>query len=56
MNTYKRILLKLSGESLSNVEKGLSIDYNKVASLTKQIKTLQQKGIEIGIVVGGGNF
>lgn len=56
MNTYKRILLKLSGESLSNPDKGLSIDYNKVKTFTKQIKVLHDQGIEIGIVIGGGNF
>ena len=56
MQIYKRILLKLSGESLSNDEKNLSIDYDKISLLVHQIKELQKFNIEIGIVVGGGNF
>ena len=54
MQTYKRILLKLSGESLSNNEKNLLIDYDKISLLVGQIKELQKLDIEIGIVVGGG--
>ena len=52
----KRILVKLSGEGLSNKEKGLSIDPSVVSGIAKQISGLMEKGYEVGIVVGGGNF
>ncbi|UVD81689.1 UMP kinase [Mycoplasma iguanae] len=53
---YKRILLKLSGESLANKSKSLSIDYQLVKKIAKQLKELVNQGIEVAIVVGGGNF
>lgn len=53
---YKRILIKLSGEWLANREKGLLIDYKLVDKIANQIKVLQKKEYEIGIVVGGGNL
>lgn len=52
---YKRILLKLSGESLSG-NNGFGIDYHKVSNISKAIKECYDFGVEIGIVVGGGNF
>ena len=52
----KRILIKLSGEGLANKEKGLDIDPNVVSGLVKQIKTICESGVQVGIVVGGGNF
>ncbi len=52
---YKRILLKLSGESLAG-NKNSGIDFDKVLEICKEIKEVADKGIEIGIVVGGGNF
>ncbi len=52
---YKRILLKLSGESLAgNKEHG--IDFERVLEICKDIKESYDLGTEIGIVVGGGNF
>lgn len=52
---YKRILLKLSGESLAGeAQKG--IDFDKVLSICSEIKEVAESGVEIGIVVGGGNF
>lgn len=52
---YKRILLKLSGEMLSgNDNKG--IDFDSVLDICKEIKECADSGVEIGIVVGGGNF
>ena len=51
----KRVLLKLSGESLSK-EDGYGIDFDKVLHIAEKIKLAQKEGIEIGIVVGGGNF
>lgn len=52
---YNRILLKLSGESLMG-SKGYGIDENHLASYAHQIKQIAQMGIEIGIVIGGGNI
>lgn len=52
---YKRILLKLSGESLAGV-KGTGIDFDKVLDICREIKEIATEGVEVGIVVGGGNF
>ncbi|WP_373457095.1 UMP kinase [Mycoplasma sp. 3686d] len=53
---YKRILLKLSGEGFSNKEKNLAIDYELVADIAKQLKYINEQGIQISVVIGGGNF
>lgn len=52
---YKRILLKLSGEVLAG-ETGHGIDFDTVISICSAIKECTQMGVEVGIVVGGGNF
>ena len=52
---YKRILLKLSGESLAG-DKGTGIDFEKVLKTANEIKEVAQTGVEVAIVVGGGNF
>lgn len=52
---YKRALIKLSGEALAS-EKGFGIDAEKVQKVTEQIKTVVNMGVQVGIVVGGGNF
>ena len=52
---YKRILLKLSGESLAGT-KGTGIDFDRVLDICKEIKDVAVKGVEVAIVVGGGNF
>ena len=52
---YKRILLKLSGESLMG-EKQYGIDENRLAAYARQIKDIAALGVEIGIVIGGGNI
>ncbi len=52
---YKRILLKLSGESLAGETKH-GIDFDTVNSFCKPIKKLVDDGVEVAIVVGGGNF
>lgn len=52
---YKRVLLKLSGEVLAG-EKGTGIDFCKVEEVCKSIKECVDLGVEIAIVVGGGNF
>lgn len=55
MNMYKRILLKLSGESLMG-EKGYGIDEHRLAAYARQIKEIASLGVQIGIVIGGGNI
>ncbi len=55
MTKYKRILLKLSGESLMGKNK-YGIDNNKLNDYAKQIKEIAELGVEIGIVIGGGNI
>ena len=55
MAKYKRILLKLSGESLMG-EKKSGIDEKRLAEYAAQIKEIHEQGVQIGIVIGGGNF
>ncbi|MCH5192323.1 MAG: UMP kinase [Oscillospiraceae bacterium] len=52
---YKRILLKLSGEALAG-EKKIGLDYSIITRICESIKRCADAGIQIGIVVGGGNF
>lgn len=52
---YKRILLKLSGESLMG-DKQYGIDNERVIQYAKEIKTVHDLGMEIAIVIGGGNI
>ena len=52
---YKRILLKLSGEVLAG-EKGVGIDFDKVLEVCASVKECVDMGVEVAIVVGGGNF
>lgn len=52
---YKRILLKLSGEALAGNSKN-GIDFDIVLNICEQIKKCADMGVQIGIVVGGGNF
>lgn len=52
---YKRVLLKLSGESLSGGH-SLGMDKESVLHISSSIKRLHELGVQIGIVVGGGNF
>ena len=51
----KRILLKLSGEALAG-DKGMGFDEPTVKKVALQVKKLTEDGIEVGIVIGGGNF
>ena len=55
MAKYKRILLKLSGESLMG-EKQYGIDEKRLAEYAAQIKEIHEQGVQIGIVIGGGNI
>lgn len=52
---YKRILLKLSGESLAG-DKKTGIDFDTVEKICEPIKKLNDIGVQVAIVVGGGNF
>ena len=52
---YKRIVLKLSGEVLAG-QRGFGLDSGKVAEITGEIVDVHALGVEIGVVVGGGNF
>ena len=55
MMKFNRILLKLSGESLMGAQK-YGIDVTRVESYARQIKEIAEMGIQIGIVIGGGNI
>lgn len=52
---YKRVLLKLSGEALAGYKK-TGLDYDTITNIGKAIKKCCDAGVEMGIVVGGGNF
>ncbi|GKX28951.1 uridylate kinase [Vallitalea longa] len=55
MSKYSRVLLKLSGEALSG-EKGVGFDEKTVLMVANQIKDIVEKGTQVAIVIGGGNF
>ena len=52
---YKRIVLKISGEALAG-EKKTGFDETTVTEVARQVKAIVEKGIEVGVVIGGGNF
>ncbi len=52
---YKRILIKLSGEALAG-EKGVGIDVETVKPIAKEIAEVHSSGVEIALVIGGGNL
>lgn len=53
---YKRIMLKLSGESLADDSKGYGIDFDIVNRICSEIKEVVDMGVEVGIVIGAGNI
>ena len=53
--SYRRVLLKLSGEVFGG-EKGIGVDPDVLADVAKQIHAVVREGVQIAIVVGGGNF
>jgi uridylate kinase len=55
MSAYKRILLKLSGESLAG-SASFGIDADRVRSLGREIADVAAAGVQVGVVVGGGNI
>lgn len=52
---YKRILLKLSGEVLAG-EQGHGVDFDVVTHICSYVKRVSEMGVQVGLVVGGGNF
>lgn len=52
---YKRVLLKLSGEALMG-EKEFGIDHDRLRQYSEEIKTIVDQGVEVAIVIGGGNI
>ena len=52
---YKRVLLKLSGESLAGAA-GHGIDFDTVQRICRPIREIVERGVQVGVVVGGGNF
>jgi uridylate kinase len=52
---YKRILLKISGEALAG-EKGYGIAHKAIESITSEIKEVSALGVEVALVIGGGNI
>ncbi len=53
---YKRVIIKLSGEALSGKVGGYGIDTGTLSSLAEELRELHSTGVQIGIVVGGGNI
>lgn len=53
---YKRIVLKLSGEALKDIENGESLDTAILKKLALELKEVHSMGVQICLVVGGGNI
>ena len=52
---YKRVMLKISGEALSGAN-GFGFDFDVVGRIAREVKTLVDMDVEVGLVVGGGNI
>jgi uridylate kinase len=53
---YQRVLLKLSGESLGAAENGHGLDPDAIQLIARQVAHVVSLGVEVAIVVGGGNI
>jgi len=53
---YKRVILKLSGEVLRSTETGDPIDWETLEGICAQVKEIRELGVQVGIVIGGGNI
>jgi len=53
---YKRIVLKISGEALAGEQQGVTFFQPVIDELVRQIKVILQKGTQVSLVIGGGNF
>lgn len=54
-NKYSRVVIKISGEALAG-ENGFGLNNNVISRVVEQIKKVRNTGIQIGIIIGGGNF
>ena len=54
MEPLKRVMLKLSGEALSRPEGGY--DEEEIRNVAGQVKALCERGVEVAVVIGGGNY
>lgn len=54
-SAYKRVMLKVSGEALAG-KNGFGFDFDVVTRIAREVKSLVDMGIEVGLVVGGGNI
>lgn len=54
-NKYSRVVIKISGEALAG-ENGFGLDNEVISQVVEQIKKVRDRGIQIGIIIGGGNF
>jgi len=52
---FKRVLIKLSGEALAG-EKGFGLDNSTLAYIAQEVRKVQEQGVQVAVVVGGGNF
>ena len=52
---YKRVLIKLSGEALAG-KAGHGLDENVISGVVEQINAIHDMGVQIALVIGGGNF
>ncbi len=52
---YKRVLLKISGEALAG-DAGRGLDFDVISAVSDAIKKCVEMGVQVGVVVGGGNF
>ena len=52
---FKRVIIKISGEALA-CENGAGIDHAKLAKVSEQIVEVKNMGVQVGVVIGGGNF
>src|SRR3954447_21777459 len=55
VGSYKRVLLKLSGEVMAGPV-GFGIDSDRVSALATDVAAVTRTGVQVGLVVGGGNF
>ncbi len=53
---YKRVLLKLGGESLAAQEGGFGIDQNALENIAEDVREAKDLGVEVAIIIGGGNI
>ena len=53
---YKRIVLKISGEALAGEQEGVAFFEPVVDELVRQVKAVLEKGTQVSLVIGGGNF